>query len=153
MRATDPLKFPEDPLRGLRVSAFASRFSFTADEGLLQLCSELDLSELSPERILDELGKILHGRDPARGFRFLASTGLLRFLPEVDALRGTPQDSEWHPEGDVFEHTLLALDRAVELGPADPDERRTLLFATLCHDQGAGVGSEANDHYPKHACG
>lgn len=136
MRATDPAKFPEDPLRGLRVAAFASRFGFTADEALRRLASGLDLSELSPERILDELGKILHGREPSRGFRFLAATGLLRFLPEVDALRGTPQDPEWHPEGDVFEHTLLALDRAAELGPDDPEARRTLLFATLCHDLG-----------------
>ena len=136
MRATDPAKFPEDPLRGLRVAAFASRFGFTADEGLHRLASGLDLSELSPERILDELGKILHGREPSRGFRFLAATGLLRFLPEVDTLRGTPQDPEWHPEGDVFEHTLLALDRAAELGPDDPEARRTLLFATLCHDFG-----------------
>lgn len=136
MRATDSRKFPEDPLRGLRVAAFASRFAFTADAELHHLCAELDLSELSPERILDELGKILHGAEPSRGFRFLAATGLLRFLPEVDALRGTPQDPAWHPEGDVFDHTLLALDRAAELGPEDPDARRTLLFATLCHDFG-----------------
>lgn len=136
MRATDPVKFPEDPLRGLRVAAFASRFGFTADKELHRLCSGLDLSELSPERILDELGKLLHGREPSRGFRFLAATGLLRFLPEVDALRGTPQDPEWHPEGDVFEHTLLALDRASELGPDDSEARRGLLFATLCHDFG-----------------
>ena len=136
MRATDSRKFPEDPLRGLRVAAFASRFSFTADTELHRLCSELDLSELSPERIRDELAKLLHGREPSRGFRFLAATGLLRFLPEVDALRGIPQDPEWHPEGDVFEHTLLALDRAVELCPEDPEARRALLFATLCHDFG-----------------
>ena len=136
MRATDAGKFPEDPLRGLRVAAFASRFGFTTDRELHRLCSELDLSELSPERILDELAKLLDGAEPSRGLRFLATTGLLRFLPEVDALRGVPQDSEWHPEGDVFEHTLLALDRAAELGPDDPDARRTLLFATLCHDFG-----------------
>lgn len=136
MRATDSGKFPEDPLRGLRVAAFASRFGFTADEELHCLCSQLDLSELSPERILDELAKLLHGREPSRGLRFLAVTGLLRFLPEMDALRGVPQDPEWHPEGDVFEHTLLALDRAAELGPDDPDARRALLFATLCHDFG-----------------
>lgn len=136
MRATDSGKFPEDPLRGLRVAAFASRFGFTAHQELHRLCSELDLSELSPERILDELGKLLHGREPSRGFRFLAATGLLRFLPEVDALRGVPQDPEWHPEGDVFEHTLLALDRATELAPDDAGHRRVLLFATLCHDFG-----------------
>ena len=136
MRATDAGKFPEDPLRGLRVAAFASRFGFTADGELHRLASELDLSELSPERILDELAKLLHGREPSRGLRFLAATGLLRFLPEVDALRGVPQDPEWHPEGDVFEHTLLSLDRAAELVPEDRDGGRALLFATLCHDFG-----------------
>lgn len=136
MRATDSTKFAEDPLRGLRVAAFASRFSFTADEELRRLCAELDLAELSPERILDELGKLLRGKEPSRGLRFLATTGLLRFLPEVDALRGVPQDPEWHPEGDVFEHTLLALDRAVASAPDAPEAKRILLFATLCHDFG-----------------
>ena len=136
MRATDSGKFPEDPLRGLRVAAFASRFGFTADQELHRLCSALDLSELSPERIRDELGKLLDGREPSRGFRFLAVTGLLRFLPEVNALRGVPQDPEWHPEGDVFEHTLLVLDRAVDLAPDDPGARRVLMFAALCHDFG-----------------
>lgn len=136
MRATDSTKFPEDPLRGLRVAAFASRFGFTADRELHRLCSELDLSELSPERIFHELTKLLRGREPSRGFRFLAATRLLRFLPEVDALRGVPQDPEWHPEGDVFDHTLLALDRAVDLTPGDPEARHVLMFATLCHDFG-----------------
>jgi tRNA nucleotidyltransferase (CCA-adding enzyme) len=136
MRATDSRTFAEDPLRGLRVAAFASRFSFTADAELERLCSELDLSELSPERIFDELGKLLHGKEPSRGLRLLATTGLLRFLPEVDALRGVPQDPGWHPEGDVFEHTLLALDRAAERAPEEPEARRILLFATLCHDFG-----------------
>ena len=136
MRATDPERFPEDPLRGLRVAAFAARFSFRADAELERLCSKLDLSELSPERTWDELGKILFGREPSRGFRFLAATGLLRFLPEVEALRGVPQDPGWHPEGDVFEHTLLALDRAAASAPENPAARRALLFATLCHDFG-----------------
>ena len=136
MRATDPAHFPEDPLRGLRVAAFAARFSFRADAELLRLCSELDLSELSPERICDELTKILLAPNPSLGFRLLKDTGLLRFLPEVAALVGIPQDPEHHPEGDVFEHTLLALDRAATLAVEDPDERRLLRFATLCHDFG-----------------
>lgn len=136
MRATDRSKFPEDPLRGLRVAAFAARFGFAADEELERLCSGLDLAELSPERIWDELGKILFAPEPSRGFRFLAATGLLRFLPEIEALRGVPQEPDWHPEGDVFEHTLLALDRAAGFEVEDPAARRTLLVATLCHDFG-----------------
>ena len=137
MRATDPERFPEDPLRALRVAAFASRFSFEADEALRRLCSELDLSELSPERIYDELGKLLLGPAPSRGFRFLAAAGLLRFFPEVEALRGVEQDPGWHPEGDVFEHTLLALDSAAALAESgDRAARRVLLFSILCHDFG-----------------
>ncbi len=139
MRATDADRFPEDPLRALRVAAFASRFGFTADEELEALCARLDLAELSPERIYDEVSKLLLGERPSEGFRFLARTGLLRFLPEVEALVGVPQDPEWHPEGDVFVHTLLALDRASEVAPADPEEHRTLLFAVLCHDFGKAV--------------
>lgn len=136
MRATDGSRFPEDPLRGLRVAAFASRFGFTADKELESLCARLDLAELSPERIHDELSKLLLGRRPSAGLWFLERTGLLRFLPEVEALRGVPQDPEWHPEGDVFTHTLLALDRASDAAPADPEAHRTLLYAVLCHDFG-----------------
>ncbi len=138
MRATDREKFPEDPLRALRVAAFASRFGFTAASDLVRLCSELDLSELSPERIAEELAKLLLAPEPSRGLRFLEAAGLLRFLPEIDALRSTPQDPEWHPEGDVFTHTLMALDAAAPAA-AELDEvtdRRVLMFAVLCHDFG-----------------
>lgn len=136
MRATDRIRFPEDPLRGLRVAAFAARFGFEADRELLGLCARLDLSELSAERIADELGKLLLAPEPSRGFRLLAKSGLLRFLPEVAALQGIPQEPRWHPEGDVFEHTLLALDRAASFPITDPAARRVLLFAVLCHDFG-----------------
>ena len=136
MRATDRDRFPEDPLRGLRAAAFAARFGFEADAELVRLCAALDLSELSAERIRDELEKLLLAPEPSRGFRLLAETGLLRFLPEVAALRGTPQNPRWHPEGDVFEHTLLALDQAAGLPVDDPEARRVFLFAVLCHDLG-----------------
>lgn len=136
MRATDPDRFPEDPLRGLRVAAFASRFGFSADEELLRLCAALDLSELSAERIHDELSKLLFGTRPSLGMRLLAATGLIRFFPEVDALRGVPQDPEWHPEGDVFEHTLLSLDHAASVPADDAEAQRIHLFGVLCHDFG-----------------
>ncbi len=135
MRATDPARFPEDPLRGLRVAAFAARFGFTADEELTRLCAGLDLSELSQERVHDELLKILLSRTPSVGFRFLARSGLVRFLPEVAALAGVPQDPEHHPEGDVFEHTMRVLDQAARR-PVDPDTRAAFQFAALCHDFG-----------------
>ena len=116
LRATDPARFPEDPLRGLRVAQLAARLEMAPDAELVDLCRTLDLSELSGERVFDELAKLLlHAAKPSIGFRILEDTGQLRFFPELDALRGVPQDPEWHPEGDVWVHTLMVLDVAAAL--------------------------------------
>ena len=123
LRATDPSRFPEDPLRGLRVAQLAARLEMAPDEELVALCRALDLSELSGERVFDELRKLLlRAAKPSIGFRFLEDTGQLRLFPELDALRGVPQDPEWHPEGDVWVHTLMVLDVAAALrgGGAGP---------------------------------
>lgn len=152
MRATDAAKFPEDPLRGLRVAAFASRFRFEADTDLARLCSELDLSELSAERIYDELGKILRGEEPSRGLRFLAETDLLRFFPELAALRGAGSEAEPERGGGAFGRTLGALDRAAALPNPDADDRMPLLYAVLCHDFGRGrPGANGNPPEPERA--
>ena len=126
LRATDPARFHEDPLRGLRVAQLAARLEMAPDDALVALCRSLDLSELSGERVFDELGKLLlRAAKPSIGFRLLEDTGLLRFFPELDALRGVPQDPEWHPEGDVWVHTLMVLDAAASLrdGGTGPDGR------------------------------
>ena len=129
LRATDPAHFPEDPLRGLRAAQLAARLEMAPDEELVALCRTLDLSELSGERVFDELRKLLlRAARPSIGFKVLEDTGQLRFFPELDALRGVPQDPEWHPEGDVWVHTLMVLDMAATLrsdgtepGEHDPD--------------------------------
>ncbi|MGH9334486.1 MAG: CCA tRNA nucleotidyltransferase, partial [Vicinamibacteria bacterium] len=78
LRATDRNHFPEDPLRGLRVAGFAARFEMAPDEELKKLCSELDLSELSAERVFVELGKLLlRSEKPSIGFELLRETRLL----------------------------------------------------------------------------
>ena len=126
LRATDPERFPEDPLRGLRVAQLAARLEMAPDEELVALCRALDPSELSGERVFDEFGKLLlRAARPSIGFKVLEDTGQLRFFPELDALRGVPQDPEWHPEGDVWVHTLMVLDVAASLrgGEASPGER------------------------------
>ena len=116
LRATDPERFPEDPLRGLRVAQLAARLEMEPDEELVALCRTLDLGELSGERVFDELAKLLlRAARPSIGFRFLEDTGQLRFFPELEALREVPQDPEWHPEGDVWVHTLMVLDAAAAL--------------------------------------
>ena len=116
LRATDPERFPEDPLRGLRVAQLSARLEMAPDEQLVALCQALDLGELSGERVFDEIVKLLlRAARPSIGFRFLEESGQLRFFPELDALRGVPQDPEWHPEGDVWVHTLMVLDAAASL--------------------------------------
>ena len=125
LRATDPARFPEDPLRGLRVAQLAARLEMTPDEELVALCRTLDLSELSGERVFDEFTKLLlRAAKPSIGLRVLEDTGQLRFFPELDALRGVPQDPQWHPEGDVWVHTLMVLDVAAALRGAASRRRR-----------------------------
>ena len=143
LRATDPERFPEDPLRGLRVAQLAARLEMAPDEELVALCRALDLGELSGERVFDELAKlVLRAARPSIGFRFLEDTGQLRFFPELDALRGVPQDPEWHPEGDVWVHTLMVLDVAASLRGGAGDEDFALMLGALCHDLGKPATTE-----------
>ncbi|MFQ5719206.1 MAG: CCA tRNA nucleotidyltransferase [Acidobacteriota bacterium] len=136
LRATDPAHFPEDPLRALRVARFAGRFEMVADETVVALCRDLDLAELSPERIFGEFVKLLvRGRRPSLGLEFLARTGLIRFFPELARLIGAVQEPEWHPEGDVWVHTLMVVDQAAGLRRGDGDDA-ALMFGALCHDLG-----------------
>ena len=167
LRATDPAHFSEDPLRGLRVAQLAARLEMSPDDELVALCRVLDLGELSGERVFGEFRKLLlRAAKPSIGFGVLEETGLLRFFPELDALRGVPQDAEWHPEGDVWTHTLMVLDVAASLRTdaaardSDPDrmvpmaasesaalsarsdaagktcEDLPLMLGALCHDLG-----------------
>ena len=136
LRAVDPSTFPEDPLRGLRVAQFSARLVMRPDDELLALCGELDLSEVSPERILEEFRKLLlKGARPSLGLAFLRESGLLRFFPELEALIDVPQDPTWHPEGDVWTHNLMVVDEAARLRRGDADDP-ALMFGALCHDLG-----------------
>ncbi len=140
LRAADASQFADDPLRGVRVAQFAARFEMEPDAELRELCARLDLSELPGERIAEELRKLLlRARRPSIGLRFLEQTRLLRYLPELDALRGVPQDPRWHPEGDVWVHTLRVVDEAAALrdgAAGDADAPLALMLAALCHDTG-----------------
>ncbi len=137
LRATDPRHFAEDPLRGLRVAQLAARFEMRPDGELERLCSRLDLSELPGERLFEEFRKLLvRGRRPSLGLEFLQRTGLLRFFPELEAMVGVPQDPQWHPEGDVWVHTLMVLDEAARQRVGQPAEDLVVMFGALCHDLG-----------------
>jgi tRNA nucleotidyltransferase (CCA-adding enzyme) len=136
LRATDPKTFAEDPLRGIRVAQLAARFGMRPDAELVGLCAELDLSELPGERILVEFEKLLlRGIHPSMGLEVLRETGMLQGFPELLALIGVPQEVEWHPEGDVWVHTLMVVDEAARLRDGGADDL-ALMFGALCHDFG-----------------
>jgi tRNA nucleotidyltransferase (CCA-adding enzyme) len=137
LRATDPDFFVQDPLRLYRVMQFVSRFGMYPDEQLAALCKAMDVSGVSRERIEMEFDKmLLRSHSPSLGLRWLAHLGILpRLFPELAALQGVAQQHTWHPEGDVFEHTMQALDAAARL-EVESQYRRVLLYAVLCHDLG-----------------
>jgi tRNA nucleotidyltransferase (CCA-adding enzyme) len=134
--------FAEDPLRVLRGFQLAARFDFTLAPETVALCGSIasTFAELPVERVWGEWTKWAEkSAYPSRGLAVLEETGWLAHFPEIAALRGTQQDPEWHPEGDVFTHTAHCCDALVHLDAwqnASADRRRQLLFAVLAHDFG-----------------
>jgi tRNA nucleotidyltransferase (CCA-adding enzyme) len=141
LRHTSPA-FTEDPLRVLRAFQLAARFDFTLAPETAALSRSIagTFVELPVERVWGEWVKWAEkSTRPSRGLAVLEETGWLRHFPEIAALRGTEQEPEWHPEGDVFTHTQLCLDALVALpewtgSPAA--RRRLLMFGVLAHDFG-----------------
>lgn len=131
--------FPEDSLRVLRAAQFAARFEFEIAPDTIQLCRTIDLTDLPSERIWGEMEKLLlRARRPSIGFRCLDELGATRQLfPEIEALKGVPQEEVWHPEGPVDTHTLLVVDEARKLIDDLPYAKQvTVMLAALCHDFG-----------------
>jgi tRNA nucleotidyltransferase (CCA-adding enzyme) len=149
LRAVSEETFGADPLRVVRVARLKARFEARVDPGLETLCRELELDGIAAERIASELRKILaESARPSIAFEFLAGVGQLEIFAPLAALRGVAQDPKWHPEGDVFVHTCMVVDRAVALAREQdlgPDAREILLFAALCHDLGKPETTRAED--------
>lgn len=140
LRAPDLMQFGADPLRLYRVMQFVSRFAMRVDDALSTVCAQMDVSKVSRERIEQEWQKmLLQSERPSLGIRWLASIERLhdRF-PELYALHNVPQRADYHPEGDVFEHTMQVVDAAVQRLQECRDERekKILMYAALCHDIG-----------------
>ena len=145
LRAVSVDTFAEDSLRVLRAAQFASRFQFDIDPRTVELCRIIDLSDLPAERIWGEMEKLLlQSSRPSVGLEWLRRLGVLeKLFPEIQSLIGVPQDPEWHPEGDVFIHTQLAIDRARELIDDLSYARQvTVMLATLTHDFGKPATTE-----------
>ena len=148
LRAVSAETFPEDSLRVLRAAQFAARFNLVIDNETVALCRQIDLTDLPPERIWGEMEKLLlQAERPSVGFEWLQKLGALDHLfPELGGLIGVRQDPEWHPEGDVFIHTLLTVDRARELidDLAYP-KQVTVMLAAVAHDFGKRTTTEFLD--------
>ncbi|MCB1184099.1 polynucleotide adenylyltransferase [bacterium] len=136
LRHTSPA-FGEDPLRVLRGMQLVARFELHAVPETVALCRAVAREGLPGERLWGEWVKLLTlGRRPSLGLEFLRETGWLAHFPELDALRGCPQDPHHHPEGDVWIHTLHALDAFAAERTGDPWEDLVVGCAVLCHDLG-----------------
>lgn len=136
LRHTSPA-FSEDPLRVLRAMQFSARFRFDVAPETTELCRTIEPEGLSAERIFDEWSKlILRGEEPSRGLNFLRACGWTKYFPELHALIGVEQDPDWHPEGDVWNHTLATLDAFARERIDDDFENLVVGFAVLCHDFG-----------------
>ncbi len=128
-------RFSEDYLRILRAVRFTARLGFEMEESTRKAAAEYaeKLSLLSAERIRDELEKMLLGPRPSQAFRMMLELGILRvILPEIAALDGVEQPPKFHPEGDVFTHTMIMLDRMCH-------PTRELAWSVLLHDVGKPV--------------
>ena len=132
--------FREDPLRVLRGMQFVARFDLMPAAETIAICREMTPEGLPAERLFEEWAKLLtKGVKISKGLEFLRQVGWVRYYPELERLIGCLQDPEWHPEGDVWNHTLCCLDafagmRDGERGSADED--LIVGLAVLCHDFG-----------------
>lgn len=139
IRHINDKSFVEDPLRVFRAVQFAARFNYTLHPNTLKLCQNMVkqemLSELPKERVFEEIKKLLlKAEKPSLGFELLDKMGAL--FSELKALQGIPQDRLYHPEGDVWTHTMMSLDAMSSLKTGDEKKDLLLLLAVLCHDLG-----------------
>jgi tRNA nucleotidyltransferase (CCA-adding enzyme) len=139
LRVVDPRTFGDDSLRVLRALQLAARFGLEVEEATRALCRSIPLDDLPAERVWGEVEKLLLlAPRPSVGFALARDLGVVdRLWPELVALMGCEQEPEWHPEGDVWVHTLMVIDEArqriagLERGPA-----LAMMLGAVCHDLG-----------------
>jgi tRNA nucleotidyltransferase (CCA-adding enzyme) len=137
--------FIEDSLRVYRAVGFASRFDFKIEEKTKELCKQIVLNDelkyLPKERIYEELKKLfLKSSKPSIGFELIRELGILKYFPELEVLINCIQEPEYHPEGDVWIHTMMCLDEMARIlkeeNIKDEYKKLYLFYAILCHDFG-----------------
>ncbi len=139
LRVVSKETFAEDSLRVLRAAQFAARFDFTINAETVEICKQIDLTDLPKERIWGEFEKLLlKSPKPSVGLQYLYDLSIANQLfPELVALVGVPQEKEWHPEGDVDVHTLMVVDEAAKLiDDLSYAKKITVMLAATAHDFG-----------------
>jgi len=139
LRVVDAATFGDDSLRVLRALQFAARFELGLDDDTKRICRSIALDDLPAERVWGEIEKLLLAAErPSIGWALALELGVVDALfPGLKALVGCEQEPEWHPEGDVWVHTLQVIDRARErIGDLERPQAVTVMLGALCHDLG-----------------
>jgi tRNA nucleotidyltransferase (CCA-adding enzyme) len=138
LRMVDAATFGDDSLRALRALQFAARFNLTVDQETRALCQTIALDDLPSERIWGEFEKLLLAPTPSIGMQLALEINVVeKLFPELAALVGCEQEPEWHPEGDVWVHTLQVVDEArsrIDDLPRGP--QLAIMLGAVCHDFG-----------------
>ena len=155
LRAVDPATFVEDPLRVLRIMQLLPRKGRTVDPGTVGLCRSMagEFGDLARERVHGEWRKLLMlAERPSPGLEFLRECGWIAHFPELASMIGCPQKPKWHPEGDVWTHTMLAVDAGAAVRDRiPPDWREAFMFGILLHDTGKPATTDAGLSSKGHA--
>jgi tRNA nucleotidyltransferase (CCA-adding enzyme) len=139
LRVVSADTFAEDSLRVLRAAQFAARFEFNIDSTTVEICKQIDLTDLPAERIWGEMEKLLlKAAKPSIGLQWFYDLNVVaQLFPEMQAMAGVRQEPEWHPEGNVDIHTLLTVDYARTLIDDLPYPKQVaVMLGALCHDFG-----------------
>ncbi len=151
LKHIDENSFVEDPLRVYRGVQFCARFELKMEQKTKELCKNMtqrgELDELPKERVFEEIKKLLlKAKKPSIGFELLREFGVVeRYFPELFALVGVAQDPIWHPEGDVWIHTMMVIDEMAKRRVGDERRDLILMLSALCHDLGKATTTEYID--------
>jgi tRNA nucleotidyltransferase (CCA-adding enzyme) len=138
LRVVDAGTFADDSLRVLRALQFTARFDLTVDEATRAICRDIPLDDVPAERVWGETEKLLLAPHPSLGFTLAMDLGVIgKLFPELSALAGCPQEPEWHPEGDVWVHTLQVIDQARgRIDDLPRSQQIAVMLGAVCHDFG-----------------
>ena len=148
LRVVDATRFADDSLRVLRAIQFAARFELSVDDETRDLLRAIPLDDLPPERVWGEVEKLLlRATRPSIGLDLALGLNIVqRLWPELAALVGCPQEPEWHPEGDVWVHTLMVTDEArLRVAGLDRGRAVAMMLGALCHDLGKPATTQVID--------